>query len=213
MKWFGSRREKLKPSANAYPTLQTKRLTLRMFEPADAAALYAYSQNPHVGPPAGWAPHRSLEESRQIVRRFIIHGDVWAIVERNTGHLIGTIGLHADGKREVENARNLGYALDEAYWNRGYATEAAREVLRFAFFDLKCPVVSVCRFPDNAQSARVIEKLGFVHEGTLRLSFTGPSGTLMDEVCYSLTREEYLMLPKNQTDRERGRADAAAQSL
>ncbi len=220
MKWFGSRLEKNNHPANAYPTLATARLILRMFEPADAADVYAYAQNPAVGPAAGWTPHRSLTESQLVVRRFISHGDVWAIVERKTGKLIGSIGLSADDKREVDNARTLGYALGEPHWGLGYATEAARAVLHFTFVKLNCPVLSVYHYPGNARSRRVIERLGFTREGTLRLSCTLANGSLSDEVCYSLTREEYLAaLPKagnpteNFENRERGRADAAAESL
>ncbi|NLI21073.1 MAG: GNAT family N-acetyltransferase [Clostridiales bacterium] len=191
MRWFLSRRKTMPRAAETYPTLTTERLVLRMFDLNDTVDVYAYAQSPAVGPPAGWAPHKSLEESRQTVRHFICQGDVWAIVEKKTGRVIGSIGLHADTRRTVENARTLGYALGEASWGLGYATEAAEAVLRFAFEELGCPVVSVCHFPKNTKSRRVIRKLGFLPEGTLRLASTLPDGTLADDVCYSMTREEY----------------------
>lgn len=127
-----------------------------------------------------------------MVRRFISRGDVWAIVEKRTGHVIGSIGLHTDSRREIDNARMLGYALGENYWGKGYATEAAREVLRFAFMELQCPILSVYHYPGNTKSRHVIKKLGFVQEGTLRMASTLPNGSPTDEVCCSLTREEYL---------------------
>jgi [ribosomal protein S5]-alanine N-acetyltransferase len=220
MKWFGSRREKSSHPASAYPTLATDRLILRMFEPADAADVYAYAQNPAVGPAAGWAPHHSLTESQQVVRRFISHGDVWAIEERKTGKVIGSIGLSADAKRDVDNARTLGYALGEPYWGRGYATEAASAVLRFAFTQLQCPVLSVFHYPGNTRSQRVIKNLGFVREGILRSSYTLADGSLSGEVCYSLTREEYLSAQPNANKTagnfkimKGGRTDAAVESL
>ena len=54
-------------------TLTTKRLTLRPFEERDAEDLYAYAKDPRVGPVAGWPPHASLEESREIIRLSLIH--------------------------------------------------------------------------------------------------------------------------------------------
>ena len=171
--------------------LATERLVLRQFEPGDAVDVFAYAQNPAVGPMAGWMPHRSIEDSRRAVAHFIRCGDVWAIVEKKTGRVIGSIGLHTDGKREVDGARMLGYVLGEPHWGQGYATEAAQAVLRFAFTQKNCRVVSAYHFPGNARSRRVIRKLGFVPEGTLRLAGTLPDGQVTDEVCYSLTKAEY----------------------
>ncbi|HPR79011.1 MAG TPA: GNAT family N-acetyltransferase [Candidatus Limiplasma sp.] len=96
MKWFGIRREKSGLPANAYPPLQTERLVMRMFQPGDAMDVFDYARSPIVGAMAGWAPHKTLLESQQVVRRFISRGDVWAIVEKRTGHVIGSIGLHTD---------------------------------------------------------------------------------------------------------------------
>lgn len=192
MNWFKRRCKNPKAPGEAYPTLQTERLVLRTFDVGDAVDVYAYAQSPVVGPMAGWAPHRDMEESRRVVRHFIQCGDVWAIVEKRTGRVIGSIGLHADGKRTVDGALMLGYALGERHWGQGYATEAALAVLRYAFEEKQCAVISAYHFPKNTQSKRVIKKLGFAAEGTLRLASTLPDGTMTDDVCYSITREEYL---------------------
>lgn len=192
MNWFWRKWENRKPTVSQYPTLQTERLVLRMFDLCDTVDVFAYAQNPLVGPMAGWAPHKSIEESRHVVQHFIQNGDVWAIVEKRSGRVIGSVGLHVDTKRAVENARMIGYALGEHHWGQGYATEAAKAVLRFAFEELQCPVVSAYHFPKNAQSKRVIKKLGMAQEGTLRMASVSPDGTVLDEVCYSITRAEYL---------------------
>ncbi|HNW86664.1 MAG TPA: GNAT family protein [Candidatus Limiplasma sp.] len=208
MNWFKHRHWSRRPEPlEKYPALQTERLVLRMFTPCDTVDVFAYAQSKVVGPMAGWQPHRSIEESRQVVEHFIHHGDVWAIVEKKSGRVIGSVGLHADLKREVENARMIGYALGEKYWGKGYATEAAAAVLRFAFEDLNCPVVSAYHFPGNRGSKHVIEKLGFVPEGTLRLASTLPDGAVADNVCYSMTRGEYATL----TGRKAGKRKPAAE--
>ncbi len=192
MGWF-RRKKKICPApVEGFPTLATERLVLRQFDPGDAVDVFAYAQSPAVGPMAGWPPHRTIEESRAIVQHFMRCGDVWAIVEKKTGRVIGSIGLHADGKREVEGSRMLGYVLGEAHWGQGYATEAAQAALRFAFEQKQCTIVSAYHFPNNSRSKRVIKKLGFAAEGTLRMASTLPDGTVTDEACYSLTREEYF---------------------
>lgn len=188
MSWF---HRKKTGGAPALPLLNTERLVLRCFAPNDAVDVYAYAQSEQVGPMAGWAPHKTLEDSRKVVEGFIAMGEVWAIVEKRTGHVIGSIGLHHDGARRVENARSLGYALGESSWGQGYATEACREVLRYAFEELNCPVVSASHFPLNQNSKRVIRKLGFVYEGVIRHAVILPDGEPADKVFYSLLRAEY----------------------
>jgi len=180
-----------KAQAPALPVLRTERLVLRAFDPSDAVDVYAYAQSDQVGPMAGWAPHKSLEESRSWVAGFIAAGDVWAVVEKKTGHVIGTVSLRPDGKRRVEGSLQMGYALGEKYWGQGFATEACSEVLRYAFEELDCPVLSASHFPHNQKSKRVIKKLGFTCEGTLRCAFLLPDGTSQDQVTYSLLKTEY----------------------
>ena len=191
MNWFKRYGKPQPQPTSAYPLLHTERLVLRLFDLNDTVDVFAYAQNPAVGPMAGWAPHQTMEDSRSVVQHFIRCGDVWAIVEKRSGRVIGSIGLHADGKRAAPGCRMLGYVLGEPYWGQGYATEAAQAVLRFAFEELACPMVSVYHFPKNNRSKHVIKKLGFVPEGVLRMATALPDGTVLDDVCYSMTRKEF----------------------
>ena len=184
-------RRRNRNARQGFPVLKTERLVLRSFDPNDAVDVYAYAQSEKVGPMAGWAPHKCLDDSRRVVEGFIEAGDVWAVVDKTTGHVIGTVGLHKDPYRPLEGCRRLGYVLGENYWGKGYATEACREVLRYAFEVLKCPVVSVAHYPINQRSRRVIKKLGFAYEGVQRWAHDLPDGTVSDLVCYSLLKSEY----------------------
>ncbi len=178
-------------SAAGFPVLNTERLVLRAFDENDAVDVFAYAQSEKVGPMAGWAPHKTLEESRKTVQAFIAAGDCWAVVDKRIGHVIGAISLHVDGKRRLEGCRQMGYALGEEYWGKGYATEACREVLRYAFEDLGAPLVSAQHFPMNQKSRRVLKKLGFTYEGTLRRTNLLYDGSYADSLVYSLLKEEY----------------------
>lgn len=191
MRLFSRRRHML---VQTLPVLQTERLVLRCFDLNDAVDVFAYAQNPSVGLMAGWQPHQSVEDSRQWIEKILLLGNTWAVVEKRTGRVIGTISLNSDRFRRVENALEMGYALGQDYWGHGYATEACREVMRYAFNDLACPILSVSHFPQNSNSRRVIKKLGFVHEGVLRSAFTMPDGSCSDLLVYSMTAQEYSAL-------------------
>lgn len=173
-------------------TLETDRLILRAFTEDDSEAVYDYARNPNVGPAAGWAPHESVEDSQRIVRMFIQADDVWAIVDKTSGRLIGTIGLHRDTKRSIHEARSIGYVLAEEFWGRGIMPEAVKAAIRFGFETLRLEIISVDHYPYNAKSKRVIEKCGFRYEGTLRKAARLFNGEVVDHVCYAITREEYF---------------------
>lgn len=177
-------------------TLSTNRLVLRAFTMEDLADFYEYCKDPDTGIHAGWKPHESMEESRDILHHFIQEREVWAICEKQSGKVIGSIGLHRDSKRRrnFNQCRMMGYVLSKAYWGQGLMTEAAKEVLRHAFEDLGLEMVTISHFSYNQRSARVIEKLGFHREGVLRKAFLRYDGSLLDDVGYSMTKEEYQNL-------------------
>lgn len=110
--------------------IETERLLLRPFRESDAEAFFECCQNPNIGNNAGWKPHGSLEESQEILRSvFISQSGIWAIILKEDGRLIGSVGIIPDPKRENPQARMLGYWLDESHWGKGYMTEAVQSVL------------------------------------------------------------------------------------
>ena len=172
--------------------IETERLILRGLTEQDANDLYRYAVDPDVGPCAGWKPHESLEESLSIIQLFLAEDNVWAI-ERKSDHLmIGTIGLHHDKCRNLANVRAIGYVLAQDCWGNGYMSEAVRRVQRYGFEQMNLRLLSISHYTFNDRSRRVIEKCGFVYEGTLRQTFLRYDGAVFDEAVYSLTREEWL---------------------
>ncbi len=171
--------------------IETARLTLRPWLAADVDDMYEYAKDPEVGPNAGWQPHANREVSAQIIEKFIEQDDVWAIVWKETGKVIGSIGLHTDQRRPGVNCKMLGYVLSRDYWGRGLMTEAAGAAIHYAFMELKLDILSVCHFPHNSRSRRVIVKCGFQYEGVFRKAWVFYDGTTMDDVSYSMLRGEY----------------------
>ncbi len=89
---------------------------------------------------------------------------------------------------------SMGYCLDDAAWGCGYATEAARAVLQWAFDTLDLNRVQAETDTRNVASARVLEKLGFVREGTLREDCV-VNGEVSDSWVYGLIRRHWRPSP------------------
>lgn len=172
-------------------TLTTPRMILRDFSPGDAGDLYAYAQNPNVGPRAGWSPHQSMEESAEVISNFIQNQDVWAIEDRQSQRVIGSVGLHKNPLRNYPSARELGYVLAEEYWGQGRMVEVCRGVLAYAFGEMGLTIVQIAHSDTNHQSKRVIEKLGFTFEGRVRQKRQLADGSFVNICIYSMTKEEY----------------------
>lgn len=172
--------------------IETKRLILRGWCIDDLDDLYEYAKNPNVGPNAGWKPHDNKEETLGILNNFIKDEDLWAIVYKENNKVIGSIGFNEDNLRGDINSKSLGYVLSEDYWGKGIMTEAAKSIIEYAFKVKKLDVLSVFHFTFNDRSRRVIEKCGFKYEGTLRKARKIYNGKIIDRMCYSILKEEYL---------------------
>lgn len=173
--------------------LKTPRLILRPVTRADRDEMFAYSKDPAVGPPAGWKPHESLQETEEIIDGlFLKEKDSFAIVLRQTGCVVGTIGLVSDPKRSNDRTRMLGYSIAKSCWGKGLMTEAAKAVVSYGFEREKLELISAYCYPYNHRSVRVLEKCGFRYEGMLRRSEKLYNGQIWDELCYSITKDEYF---------------------
>jgi [ribosomal protein S5]-alanine N-acetyltransferase len=174
------------------PTLTTARLRLRPVMDRDADALFAMHGSAHVlrywdSPP--WT-------DRERADRFVSVSALMA--EESTGVRLA-IDRVEDGafvgwcsvSRWNPDFRSaaLGYCLSDAAWGHGYATEAAGAALGWAFEALALNRVQAETDTRNTASARVLEKLGFVREGTLREDCV-VDGDVSDSWVYGLLRRE-----------------------
>lgn len=171
------------------PILRTARLTLRPFTPDDApivqrlASAYEVSLNtmsiPHPypdGAAAVWIATHAEDFAQDRIHHFAI----------DDGQVTGAMGLIMKGDGVAE----LGYWVGVPYWNRGYASEAAREVIRYGFETVGLRRIFACCFARNPGSARVMQKAGMQYEGTLR-RHAMKWGEPQDVLYYGLLREEW----------------------
>lgn len=159
-------------SPKAALQLTTARLILREFEAGDWSAVLAYQSDPHYLRYYAWT-ERTPEAVRTFVETFLAQQREHprtrfqlAVTLKSNGKLIGNCGIRlaADGAQ----IGDIGYELSPDYWGQGYATEAAREIVRFGFEELRLHRIWAQCIADNTASARVLEKLGMQREGRLR---------------------------------------------
>jgi RimJ/RimL family protein N-acetyltransferase len=175
--------------------LETERLRLRPFEAGDLDALYAIYSDADV---VRWLYRdaHTLDEVRALLDRKIagavlrIEGD-WlsaAVVLRAGGDVVGDVSLlwASEGHRQGE----LGFAFHPAHHGKGYATEASRPLLEFAFETLGLHRVVGRLEPRNAGSARVLEKLGMRREAHL-VENEWVKGEWQSELVYALLAREW----------------------
>lgn len=176
------------------PTFTTSRLILRPFDLNDAPVVTELAGDYAIADTTASIPH-PYEEWMAIEWISTHHsaferGDMitFAITHRLKGNLIGAISLfHFE---RTHNLAELGYWVGKPFWNQGYCTEAAREVLRYGFETLKLNRIQARHLTRNPASGRVMQKAGMKYEGVMRQSLYR-WGVFEDAAMYSILREEF----------------------
>lgn len=169
--------------------LETARLRIRSYEEADIAELIPLIGAREVAATTGRIPHPYTEEdARQFLAQIETDREVsLAVTLRDDDVFIGGIGLRV--MEEYQHAE-LGYWLGVPYWGQGYATEAAREMLRYGFEQLRLHRIFASHFENNPPSGKVLKKLGMKYEGCQR-QHVYKFGQFLDLELYGLLRQEW----------------------
>jgi RimJ/RimL family protein N-acetyltransferase len=157
---------------NQQPILETERLLLRPLTPDDAATVARLAGSREIAHTTISIPHPYSEDQargwiaahtgQSATGKEIVFG----VVTREDAQLIGAVGL-----REIDTEHSqaeLGFWIAVQAWGKGYATEATRQVIRYAFEELKPNRVYAHHMVRNPASGKVLEKLGMKREGLLR---------------------------------------------
>ena len=159
--------------------IETANLTLRPWAEDDAECLYHFAKNPKIGPIAGWPPHKSVEDSLNIIKTVFSKRETYAIVKDDIP--IGCVALlfHPDTNHWWgEDSAELGYWVAEEYWGNNYATEASKALIKRAFEELDVKEIYASYRAENEQSKRVLEKLDFKYLNKLsNINYLG------EEIC------------------------------
>ncbi len=189
-----------------FPTLTTERLVLRQIQPTDAAAFFEVLSDANVVRYTSGEPHQSIEQTRELIRRLQAAYDKresmrWAITLRGEERMIGSCCLwHFD---EGFHRAEIGYELHPAFWGQGIASEAVSALLSYSFTELALHRIEADVDPENEASKRLLLKLGFTYEGTLRQRYF-LQGSMVDESYFGLLRDEWLGMQKAERNGEIG---------
>lgn len=180
-----------------FPTLTTKRLVLRELLLADAADVLVFRGDPEVQKYDD-APIHTLQEAAQFIEEMrhacaIGQQEIWAVTLTGSDTVIGLVSLQYrdHGGDRYHRRAEVGYGLARASWGQGFGSEAVRVVVLYGFEHLKLNRIYARTIADNHESVRLLEKLGFVREGTQRQYSLEDDGRFHDSAMYALIRSDW----------------------
>jgi RimJ/RimL family protein N-acetyltransferase len=172
--------------------LTTERLNLRLFQKSDAETVALLCNNYNIYKSTLYLPYPyhindALSWIETHYDNFIADKLYeFAITDKETGEVFGAIAL---SNNKNFNHGELAYWIGESYWARGYATEAAKAVLQFAFKEVKLHKVFARYFSSNIASGKIMEKIGMKQEGILK-EHIFKEGKYEDLVYYGILEKE-----------------------
>jgi ribosomal-protein-alanine N-acetyltransferase len=181
------------------PTLQGKLIALRKLRRSDAASIQRHANNRNI---ARYLPRLPYPYTLQEARKWITTTSRLAradkaydfgIEDRESGKIVGMIGLR-NINRQDRNVE-VGYWVGKAFQNRGYASEALRLILKFAFSELRLVRVYAVVHQKNVASVRLLDRIGFVREGVWRKASL-INRRWYDVYAYGILNEEYIRRKK-----------------
>ncbi|SFU79669.1 Protein N-acetyltransferase, RimJ/RimL family [Clostridium sp. DSM 8431] len=175
--------------------LKTERLILRPWREEDSKDLYEHAKNPNVGPTAGFPPHKNVEESLEVIKNVLSKNINYAIILKETNKAIGSIGILIGKKSSLAKNNEegeIGYWIAETYWGQGLMPEAVKEIIRYAFQDLKLLTLWCGYYEGNKKSKRVQDKCGFKYDHTEKDKLVPLLNERRNEITTKLTKIEWI---------------------
>lgn len=177
-------------------TIETERLILRRFEFGDAdSMLKNWIADEKIQSLYSEPVYSTKEQVNELLEKYISSYEKddyyrWAIIDKNTYECIGQIAFFlVDNKNHFAE---IEYCVGALYQCKGYATEATKAVIKYGFECINLHKVQICTKTINIPSKRVIEKCGFIYEGTLRDYFY-MNDEYVGRLYFSMLREEYKL--------------------
>ena len=176
--------------------IETDRLFIQRLRLEDAPALFALRADPSVSAYDSWVPYTRLDQAVQhIVEQIGAEADTegrwidWAIVLKENSTVIGVVETVV--RSRAWGQLEIGWALLGAFRGKGYATEAARRLITFAFHEMGMHRISAECDPRNTRSVRLLERLGMRREGHLK-QIIRAKGIWCDRYVYGILEHEWL---------------------
>ena len=172
---------------------------IRSLDRDDLLFLYRLYSDVEACRASGARPAESIVRAQQYLEKHLEMKNCFVIVLKETMQPVGIVYCTQDIHRINRKAFMLSYKLERNHWGKGYMTQAVKLMLKYLFLNNGADIVAAAHFVDNSRSKRVLEKCGFVYEGTLRREFTHWDGRILDSCMYSMTYDEYEQKRKQLT--------------
>lgn len=174
--------------------LETERCILRRYRIEDAEQMYnSWATDPEVSRFLSWKPHQNIEETRAIICEWVKSYELlstyhWVLELKAEKEIIGALMIidHND----IHQSGEVGYCFSSKYWNKGYATEALRMVLKYLLEEVGFNRLEARYDTKNTASGKVMQKSGMHHEGILRQVKYRESTGFYDLSVFSILRNE-----------------------
>lgn len=173
-------------------------MILRPWKESDYGPFYEMSSNPQVAEYINCFSDKNACDAfvDRWREEFSRRGwGFWALEHKESGEFMGTCGMHEPGP-EFGVGRpcvEIGWRLAPAFWGKGFASEAAREVMRFAFRDLLLDELVSFTAVGNKRSYALMERLGMEREKEFDLLVLPPDSPHRRSYLYTLTRRQWLL--------------------
>ncbi len=178
-------------------TLETERLILRKVRLEDAKEAYDnWCSSDNVARYVLWTKHKDVEETKSLFSAWEkMYEDPstyrWIVQIKDTNELIGTIDV-CSKKFFCFSTCEIGYCYGEKFWNKGYATEVLKRVIKFLFEEVEAETICADHASLNPASGIVMKKSGMKCDGIQRSLIIDKDGIRNDIVNYSITKEDYF---------------------
>lgn len=171
-----------------------ERVMLRDIEENDWEDVHQYASQSIVCKYQPWGPN-TIKESQSFVKEAIKDFNksprtrfVFAIIEKQNEKMIGVVEFNI--RDEINRNGEIGYIIHPMYWGQGFATEVAKLIVNFSFYELNMHRIYATCDPRNIASSKVLEKIGLTLEGRMRQDLLLKDGW-RDSLLYSILDDEW----------------------
>lgn len=176
-----------------FPQLESERLIFRKFNLSDAADIHSVRSNEKVMEYMDSNRHLTVQDSENFISKnlelfYKKEGIYWAIIEKSSNQFIGDFAFWKINRKDAR--AETGYTLKPEFWGKGYMTEAMIELIKFGFKDLNIHSIEANINPENDNSRKLLNKIGFRKEAYFRENYFF-NGEFLDSEIFSLLEKDF----------------------
>jgi RimJ/RimL family protein N-acetyltransferase len=173
--------------------IETNRLSIRPISQTDKEMIFEYRSDKEANKYQGWIPEtvNDVETFIEKAAKKINEPETWfqfVIIKKSSEKIIGDLGIHFFGEENLQV--EIGCTLNKHFQSKGYATESIECVINYLFCNLKKHRIITSIDPENTNSIKLVERIGFRKEAHFIESLF-INGKWVDDIVYAITRKDW----------------------